>query len=251
LPEQNELRSEALVLRRIDYGEADRIVWLILPGRGRLSAFAAGARKSKRRFCGALEPFTRLTVRLVPPRRGELFRLAETEILESHEALRHSLEALATASAACEIVAALGPEGHHPSHGADLYVPLLGYLRAVVRSGVRPNDFYRFLLLALEAAGLRPKLSRCARCHGAIGQGRLYFDSVEGGFLCERCPPRFAGAVALSDRTAAAMREIETGDGEVSARGPSEAREILLGYAQHHAGRAMKSFAMLRDVGLV
>ena len=238
------------MLRRFDYGEADRIVWLILPGRGRLSAFAAGARKSKRRFSGALEPFTRLTVRLIPPRRGELFRLAETDVLESHEPLRHSLEALASASAACEIVAALCPEGH-PAQGADLYVPLLGYLRTVAREGARPNDFYRFLLLALEAAGLRPKLSRCARCQGAVGEGRVYFDSVEGGFLCARCPPRFHGAVALSGETAAAIREIETGDGESGAGRPSEARELLLGYAQHHAGRAIKSFAMLRDVGLV
>jgi DNA repair protein RecO (recombination protein O) len=238
------------VLRRFDYGEADRIVWLILPGRGRVSAFAAGARKSKRRFCGALEPFTWLTVRLIPPRRGELFRLAETDVLETHEPLRHSLESLATASAACEIVSALCPEGH-PAQGADLYVPLLGYLRAVARAGARANDFYRFLLLALEAAGLRPKLSRCARCHEAVGHGRLYFDSIEGGFLCGRCPPRFAGAVALSDETATAIREIETGDGESSTRHPSEARELLLGYTQHHAGRAMKSFAMLRDVGLV
>jgi DNA repair protein RecO (recombination protein O) len=245
-----ELRSEALVLRRFDYGEADRIVWLILPGRGRLAAFAAGARKSKRRFAGALEPFTRLEVRLIPPRRGDLFRLAEADVLEIHEALRHSLEALASASAACELVAALCPEAH-ASPGADLYVPLLGYLRALSRAGVQQNDFYRFLLLALEAAGLRPKLRRCARCHEAVGTGRVFFDASEGGFLCDRCPPRFAGAVALSPGTANAMRQIESGDGEPCIESPREAHELLLGYAQHHAGRTMKSFGMLRDVGLV
>jgi DNA repair protein RecO (recombination protein O) len=246
----SELRSEALVLRRFDYGEADRIVWLILPGRGRLAAFAAGARKSKRRFAGALEPFARLSVRLTPPRRGDLFRLAEAEVLEIHEPLRQSLEALASASSACELVAAFCPEAHAPP-GGDLYIPLLGYLRALTRSGVRPNDFYRFLLLGLEAAGLRPKLSHCARCHQSTGSGRTHFDAAEGGFLCERCPPRFSSAVALSAETADALREIESGDGEPSAKRPTQARELLLGYAQHHAGRAMKSFELLRDVGLV
>ncbi len=246
----SELRSEALVLRRFDYGEADRIVWLILPGRGRLAAFAAGARKSKRRFAGALEPFARLSVRLTPPRRGDLFRLAEAEILEIHEPLRHSLEALASASAACELVAALCPEAHS-APGGDLYVPLLGYLRALVRSGSQPNDFYRFLLLGLEAAGLRPKLSHCARCRESTEHGRTHFDAAEGGFLCERCPPRFASAVALSAQTAQALRAIESGDGQENAKRPTEAHELLLAYAQHHAGRAMKSFAMLRDVGLV
>ena len=52
--------EEAVVLASVDYGEADRVVTLFTRGRGRLTAFAAGARKSKRRFAGALELGTHL-----------------------------------------------------------------------------------------------------------------------------------------------------------------------------------------------
>ena len=66
--------DEALVLSTVDYGEADRIVTLFTKDRGRLSAFAAGARTSKRRFAGALEAGTHLRARLVE-RRGDVYRL--------------------------------------------------------------------------------------------------------------------------------------------------------------------------------
>ena len=53
-------KVEALVLRAIPYGEADSVVHLLALGQGRLAAFARGARSSRRRFGGALEPFTRV-----------------------------------------------------------------------------------------------------------------------------------------------------------------------------------------------
>src|SRR5271170_88315 len=92
------LTTEALILRRIDTGETDRVVWLLTPDRGRLSAFAAGARASKRRFAGALEPFTHLSVELTPPRQGDLWRLVDVQTLDAHLTLRGSLDAMACAS---------------------------------------------------------------------------------------------------------------------------------------------------------
>ena len=55
MTEQKDL--EALVVGGVDYGEADRVVYL-LSREGRLAVFAHGAKTSKRRFQGALEPFT-------------------------------------------------------------------------------------------------------------------------------------------------------------------------------------------------
>ena len=61
--------ERALVLSHLDYGDADRLVTLFTAARGKLTAFAAGARKSRRRFAGALEPFTLIQAKLVE-RRG-------------------------------------------------------------------------------------------------------------------------------------------------------------------------------------
>jgi DNA repair protein RecO (recombination protein O) len=53
-------RIEALVLRSIAYGDADAVVQLLTRGRGRIAAFVRGAKTSRKRFGGALEPFTRV-----------------------------------------------------------------------------------------------------------------------------------------------------------------------------------------------
>ncbi|HEY0839497.1 MAG TPA: DNA repair protein RecO, partial [Vulgatibacter sp.] len=97
-----ELRAEAIVLGVVDYGDSDRVVTLLTRERGRLPAFAAGARKSKRRFAGALDPFTRLAVRLSEGK-GELYFLASCEVLSAHAGLRADLGRIGHAGYAAEL----------------------------------------------------------------------------------------------------------------------------------------------------
>src|SRR6185437_15228171 len=94
---------KCVVLGSVDTGEADRVVSLFSEERGRISAFAAHARKSVRRFGGALEPFTLVTAALVE-RRGDLYRFERAEILEPFTAIRDDLNDISRASYACELV---------------------------------------------------------------------------------------------------------------------------------------------------
>src|SRR3954471_11141107 len=94
--------EEALVLASVDYGEADRVVTLFTRGRGRLTAFANGARKSKRRFAGALELGTCLKVQLVQ-RAGDTYRLDGADILDSFFALRDDLPRISRAMYCLEL----------------------------------------------------------------------------------------------------------------------------------------------------
>lgn len=241
----HEITTEALVLRRFDTGEADRVVWLLTPGRGRLSAFAAAARKSQRRFAGALEPFTRLSVQLTPPTRGDLWRFVDAQVLDGHASLRDSLEAMACASAASELTAALAVEGDGRHGPRGLYEILLAYLRALV-SGPLPNDLYRFVFLALQAAGLRPSFSACVRCGQTAASEGEYFDPAEGGRLCGCCRPRTATAARVSSGLLCALQAFELGTAEC----PSEGRALLWSYAQHQLGKEVKSLSFLRELGL-
>ncbi|MGB8880961.1 MAG: DNA repair protein RecO, partial [Solirubrobacteraceae bacterium] len=65
------LRTEAIVLRSIRYGEADRILHLYTTSYGRLSAIAKGARRPRSRFGARLEPFFHIHV-ILHEGRGEL-----------------------------------------------------------------------------------------------------------------------------------------------------------------------------------
>ena len=81
------LKTEAIVLRSIRYGEADRILHLYTPDRGRLSAIAKGVRRAKSRFGGRLEPYFRLRLVLYEGR-SDLLTVTSAETLDGHPRLR-------------------------------------------------------------------------------------------------------------------------------------------------------------------
>ncbi len=96
-------KTEAVVLRSIRFGEADRVLHLYTPDRGRVGAVAKGVRRVKSRLGGRLEPLSR--VRLVMHEgRGELSTISQADSVHSHPALRERRASLERATQACEAV---------------------------------------------------------------------------------------------------------------------------------------------------
>src|ERR671915_1369375 len=108
------LKTEAIVLRGIRYGEADRVLHLYTPERGRVSAIAKGVRRAKSRFGGRLEPFFRLNLVLYEGK-SDLLTVTSAETLAGHPRLREHAAALDGAARACEAVARIFDDGDpHP-----------------------------------------------------------------------------------------------------------------------------------------
>src|SRR4249920_2115647 len=103
-------KTEAVVLRSIRYGEADRIVHLYSATRGRIGAIAKGSRRPKSRFGGRLEPFFRLDLVLYEGR-GDLLTVTSAETIAAHPRLREHAGALDGAARACEAVARIFDDG--------------------------------------------------------------------------------------------------------------------------------------------
>src|SRR5512145_3036254 len=103
--------SDAIILRHLDYGEADRIVTFLTPEHGRLKGFARGARKSRKRFGAALEPFAQVRLHWSAPRSGDLVSLREAELLDLRPGLRQDLAAIGMAGYGCELTDELLGEG--------------------------------------------------------------------------------------------------------------------------------------------
>ncbi|MHB1846846.1 MAG: DNA repair protein RecO [Deltaproteobacteria bacterium] len=241
----HELETEALILRRIDYGESDRVAWLLTPERGRLSAFAPGARKSKRRFPGGLEPFSKVQARLSPPRRGELWRLVEVDLLQTRSCVRESLDCFAVASVACELTADLAREADPVP---ELYAALSSYLERLGEAS-RPSLF-GLILEALGAAGFAPQLLACARCGAsplsAPTSPPWGFEPAEGGVLCGGCSPRFPAAIRVNARALKSLAELAREGKEPIA----EARALLWRHVEQQTGRRLSSRGLLEELGL-
>lgn len=236
--------ERAVVLSTVDYGEADRVVTLFTEGRGKISAFAAGARKSRKRFSGALEPFTLLKAKLVE-RRGDTFRLDGVELLRSFHHLREELPLIARGLYAVELCRELV---HEREPYPDLFALLFGYLSALDEKKAGPTSLLAFELSALGQAGFRPRFDRCALCEGDPGP-RPRFEPHHGGALCERCNSAFA--VEVDPVLLGLLARLQAGerrplDEELRRR----ARELLNLFIEHHVGRRLKSVEFMEQVGV-
>src|SRR5881275_102419 len=156
------LKIEAIVLRSIRYGEADRIVHLYTPLHGRLSAIAKGARRSRSRFGARLEPFFHVRA-VLHEGRGDLYTVTGIDTVAAHPAVRDHAATLDAAARACDAVARLFETSEpHPEVFA-----LLANELALLSSNpahARPAHGLAFRLKLLLAAGILPQLGSCAGC---------------------------------------------------------------------------------------
>ena len=179
------LKTEAVVLRSIRYGEADRILHLYTAQRGRVGAIAKGARRTKSRFGGRLEPFFRLDL-MLHEGRGELLTVTQASTVDGYPRLRASGAALAAGARACDAVLRLldSAEPNPPAYNLLCrYLALLDDPGAPDAASLPTALSFR-LKLAL-AAGFSPELASCARCGAA--EHLVGFSGAAGGAVCASC----------------------------------------------------------------
>ena len=146
-------QTEAIVLRLTDYGEADRIVSLFTLEQGRLSGIARGAKRSRKRFGGALESFAHLRLQLHLG--AGLPTLLSADIGSIFPGIRADLSKIGCAAYACELVERLTPEGEA---NPRLFRLLFCYLECLDLSPPSPSDRRFFAVNLLKILGYQPDL---------------------------------------------------------------------------------------------
>ena len=176
-------KTEAVVLRSIRFGEADRVLHLYTQDRGRLGAVAKGVRRVRSRFGGRLEPFFRVQL-LLHEGRGELCTVTSAETVHAHPSLRERRAALARAAQACDAVLRLldSQEPNRPAY--NLLCHELALLDSAPAAACRAQAL-AFRLKLLVAAGFAPELSACASC--GDGEHLAGFSGMAGGVVCASC----------------------------------------------------------------
>jgi DNA repair protein RecO (recombination protein O) len=189
-------KTEAVVLRSIRYGEADRVLHLYSAARGRMGAIAKGSRKPRSRFGGRLEPFFRLDL-MLHEGRGDLATVTGAHTVAAHANLRADGPALQAAARGCDAVLRLLDSSEPNPAAYNLlcrYLALLDGEDAVAAGGESARDVdgaaglataLAFRLKLALSAGFAPELTSCARCGEA---GELHaFSGAAGGVVCGAC----------------------------------------------------------------
>ena len=226
------LKTEAVVLRSIRYGEGDRVLHLYTPERGRVAAIAKGARKARSRFGGRLEPFFRLALVLYEGR-GDLLTVTSAETLEAYPRLREHHGCLDAAGRACDAVSRLFEAGDPHPAVFHLLCHQLALLDAAPGHAGRSNQL-AFRLKLLLAAGLVPQLEACASCGDR--QHLQGFSGAAGGVVCSACE---ASAFPLDreahDFLVAALGRPLAQAPTASERALRQAERAIGETAEHHA----------------
>ena len=177
------LSTPALVLRRADYSDYDRMVTLFSPRLGRIDAIARGCRRPKSPLLNACEPFTSGEFQLY--QRGERFTLEQCQISESFFELRMDYDRLTHGVYWLKLLeAAVMPDV--PME--DLFLITLRALAHLNYSQL-PAELLTmaFEMHLMAQLGYAPRVDACMRCGRAI-DGDARFDADRGGCVCLNCP---------------------------------------------------------------
>ena len=232
------VKTQAVVLRSIRFGEADRIVHLYTPHRGRLGAIAKGVRRSRSRFGGRLEPFFRLDL-LLHEGRGELLTVTGAETVAGHARLRADSRALDSAARACDAVARLFDTAEGHPEVFNLLCNELALLDREPARGTHANQL-AFRLKLLLAAGLAPQLQACAAC--GASDHLTGFSGAAGGVVCGACeassfPLDPAAHAFLTSALGAPLSATPC----APARALRQAERAISETLEHHAGVRLRA----------
>ncbi|MGH2593649.1 MAG: DNA repair protein RecO [Anaerolineae bacterium] len=205
MPDRQRLyRTEAIVLRRSDLGEADRLLTLLTPERGKLRVLAKGARKIASRKGGHVELFNRANL-LIARGRGEFDIVSQAETVEPSRALREDLMRSTYAHYAAELIDRFAEEGTAQPELFDLMSDALGWFSTSSDLALTAR-YFEVRLLTL--AGFQPQVFHCGADGNLLEEikdDETYgWSPGEGGALC----PRHAGDRADISRLSLAALKV-------------------------------------------
>jgi len=217
--------TDAIVLSRFDFGEADRIMTLFTPTYGKFKAIAKGVRRTTSRLGGSLEPLAELKVALA---RGRTFDVVtQVEVTHAWLKLRDSLESTATAW----YLAELADRSLEERHATEGLYSLLRHAYELLDASMAPGRVARWYEMRLaDELGVRPEVDRCVECDRTLeaGEGFRWVPPL-GGVLCERCPVPPAERAGLSMDGLKLLKAYQRMDVEALARlrlQPAVEREV-------------------------
>ncbi|MDE5831814.1 MAG: DNA repair protein RecO [Desulfovibrio sp.] len=203
-----EWSDRGVILRHGLFHEADMWVRILFRERGLATAFAFGAAKSKVRFCGCLDTFNTIDVRLKTSSRNNYINMLEASLIESPANLRTNWRSMGLGFNCLRFMEAADIDADAAPECFSLAENLRRWLEREKTPDPMAARFFRISLARL--LGYAPNLNRCARC-GCHPNGEAFFHAEEGRLYCGGCNPGDRrGSVALSPVALANLRALSS-----------------------------------------
>lgn len=198
-------RTQAVILRRRDYSDADRILTVYTPRLGKVELIAKGIRKTTSRKAGHLELFSHANLQVAQARTWDI--ITEVTTIESFLGLRADLDRIGWAGYVSELVDAFGSAEDEN----QLLWEMLLYALRVLDSGEEQIDLFLrwFELHLLSLVGFQPELFHCLACGDELQQVTNYLNLAAGGVFCPRCGEAAGGTEPIDPGLLKVLRHIQ------------------------------------------
>lgn len=187
------VKTKGIVLKRINYGEADRILTILTSGHGKIKAIAKGSRKILSKLGGSLEPFCLVDFIF---HEGKSFHIVTSAVVTKHfEKIHTDIDKTAKAFYIGELLDKFLEEKQNHPEVFELFKKYLENLE----SADDPILIPVFSAKILEAVGFKPVTSSCLHCQNKLLPAQNFWDDVEGGVICQNCHSKFGHGQEISN----------------------------------------------------
>ena len=191
------IKTSALVLKSINWGETSKIVSLYTREQGIMNVIAKGARRHNSPYTGILETLNLVEAIIYFNASRELQNLGQTGLENNFVAIRSSLEKTAYALAVLELIILL----IQPKEGDEIFYDFVYAM--LVEIGQSPHPvivFWYFILKLTSYLGFKPQFGTCHACTAALKTSPAFFHFKDGAMYCQKCAADLANCYQLEDK---------------------------------------------------
>jgi len=240
------IKTKGVILKRKNFGEADRILTVYTEKLGKVSVIAKGSRKALSKLAGHIEAFYLSNLMLAEGK--NLYTLTSAEIVKNYPNLRNNLETANQAFYVMEIIDKLTEESN-PSK--EIFLLLVDTLKNMDSNCISCITGF-CLLKMLVYLGHKPELSNCVKCGKKLKDETNYFSALLGGIICQNCRQNDFEARKISVSSIKIMRVIVEGNYDnikkiiIASEHEKELEKILRFFAEYIAEKKFNSPGMLK-----
>ena len=243
--------AEAVVLNHRDWGEADRLVTLYTRQRGKLQAVVKGARKTRSRKAGHLQPFTHIVLQLATARGPYI--ITQVETVNAFAPIRENLTLTGQAAYFVELLQRFSYDEEEANSAIfRLLTESLDRL-ALGHDVWLVARYYEMRLL--DYLGFRPQLQTCLHCGEPLEPVDQFFSGSEGGIICPDCAMQHASLRPVKMETLKYLRHFQRSSYQEASRANPDAKvraeveNLMQFYLTYLLERRLNSPRFIREVG--
>ena len=246
MSEPRDYQTEAVVIKKIKLGEADRILTLYTRDHGKIEAVAKGVRRPRSKLAGHLELLTYSAVRLARGR--NLDTITGSQTIETFLPLKNDLWLTSYGLYTAELVNQFNPQN---SANQPMFELLVETLRRLSQAENSDLTLRYFELRLLDLSGYRPQLHECVACRVELKPVVNAFCSAAGGILCANCQYEQPSSISISVDALKVMRFMQNNNFEtvsrlkITAELAGELKNAMAGYVRYILEKEIKSAAWL------